>query len=238
MIYRQAYITSIKTKKSTAFSGLFFNHPNRLLTIGLSGSASVTVDERSFTGIGNTAKLYTESVDFSICNPYTRVFYGGDIRSLATDQFLLAHDPYAPWLFDPTYGGETDYEIVGTSNIKNYSRASSGDPWVLGSETTEDIESNFVFTIVGGGDPISGGLNTDPEGDASIFITNNFTSANVLKINDLFLTQEIFREPQTDSWASESTLFSDTFDDEISANNTADGGGWSGSCSLSVDFGY
>ena len=223
---------AFKEKKFFLIAG-WSNHPNRLPSITLSGTLTHD-DDRRDTEIGLTATRTVKEIDFTTFTPWVRVYRGKiPLLSLPTDingdsEFSIFAPSFAPWSATAKIGGTPD-TTCGTSTFYEYSRATDEDPWVEDSSTPTDIVIAWTPSIDGGGHPVSGGKGADDE-DNSIQISNwPNVFGNISSV-------AVYRLPWENPWASESALFSATFDDDIDDLNTADGGGHSGSCTFSVSF--
>lgn len=239
-----AYYQSLKIRRSdqaTTMAAYQWNHPHRLEAIALSGTLSYTRDGRDFTSPGTSATRYLFALDFADANTYTRVWKANTpwdgIPSLDPGQVIISHQPSFPWAMI-FIDAATDPAVIGTCTEYEYSRPTTSDPWTLDDTTTTDISLALGLFAFGGGEPDSGGQGDGSDDEKVEIQANlNFTGANNNLLPNLDTTSpHILRLPWEDSWASETTLFSDAFSDFITAENAADGGGHSGTCSLSLDF--
>jgi hypothetical protein len=236
------YYSAWKSKKNSMGSSLknsYSNHPNRLTALSTSGAIAYTIDGRLFTSPGTAASVYQFDVDYSLANPWTRLFQtripwnSGLPTALSDGEFSLSHRPVMMWAFETQYGADPASVVGGSVTKTDYTRLTITDPWVAGSPVTTDLDLLLSFTLGGGGDPVSGGYDTDPAARALITFFNAISGTHSSKFPNM--GANIYRFPW-DTWASETAEFSSIFAAHLSAKNTADGGGHSGTCSLSLDF--
>lgn len=237
------HIESLKSKKREGAillgSACSYNHPHRLAAVGLSGSVSLTVDTRAFDPAPiSSASLTVYTLNFSTLATWIRVYAPelpqligtSEPVALAAAEFNLWHSPKYFWQFYTSFGTNPDYLKIGTKKTTPYSK--SGGSWIAGTPVTTDVLCRFSFDITGGGTAVGGKDDTVDSTKATI-------SPSILMINAPDIpgfSQDVMRFPWDDPWAAETAAFSTIFTDHIAARNTADGGGWSGSCSLSLDF--
>lgn len=240
-------VTSIKNRKRSIndfLANRVYNHPNRLSDIGLSGSMSLIKDGRDYTvppyDPGFTAEVKEYAIDFTLATHYTRFLYEKeptpDFPADAPDPatFTLGHKPNQWFMLSNAF--YPDHEIAGTKTITEYSRSSLTDPWIAGTVTNSDILLSFGISIDGGGDPVSKGKGTGGDDNKAVIYFQPMINIYA-EIPDFgAYSEEIKRLPWDTSWASETALFSTIFSDYVNAGNTLYGGGFSGSCSLSLDF--
>jgi hypothetical protein len=100
-----------------------------------------------------------------------------------------------------------------------------------------DVNYKIIFLMYDGGLPPSMGRGTDTTVEKVTIEIFEGTSGTATDLLPSFYAK-VLRLPWTATWASETAIFSGIFSSFITASNTADGGGHSGSCSLSVDFTY
>lgn len=240
------HIVDIKTRKDNILSESstsVWNHPHRLRSIEVSGNLSYTIDQRSFSSPGVSAQTYEFSLDFSLAASWSRRFetntpwYSGALPGgpLATGQFYFGHTPEWFWEAFTQYGSSPSAVKIGDCVQTSYSRPTTSDPWTLGATVTTDVDFYFSAFLSLGGEPDSGGKG-DESDDEKIVVAflDSFTGANTSRLPDF--SADVLRLPWEDSWASETAAFSDIFSDHIAARNAADGGGHSGTCTLSLDF--
>lgn len=240
-----------KERKKNRFKAvwLYFNHPHRLSEVAMSGALTYVIDERLFVPEPATsAKVYEFDLGFAVVPAWSRLFYPKfpfDIEApqnaLAAGQFVLAHLPWRMWNFATVRGPGHLAVKVGTSTVSEYSRPSENDPWTLDTTATYDIEFFFDPTFSFGGDPDSDGRGDDSADEkAEIRIENSGfggpTSSRLPSFSELDTPYEIRRFPWMDAWASETDYFAWTFNDFLADRNAQDGGGHSGSCTMSLDF--
>jgi hypothetical protein len=240
-----AFWSLIKNKKSTlatSYRGYSYNHPQRLSQLGLSGTLSYTRDERDFTGILGVATRYVFDLDYSLATPWNRVLvekqpWGALPVTLADGEFTMGHKPLYMWEVNAAYGGDPAEVVIGTCTATPYSRATISDPWTAGTDVVTDVNYKIIFLMYDGGLPPSMGRGTDTTLEKVTIEMFEGTSGTATDLLPSFYAK-VLRLPWTATWASETAIFSGIFSAFITASNTADGGGHSGSCSLSVDFTY
>lgn len=256
-----AFVRRKKRQIWAELSDGYFNYPNRLASVDLSGSLDYTIDGRDFTSPGLSASVYEFSLNFSLVGGYTRVFEsrypwlssasppsgGPDIG-----EFLLFHRPRAFWYVFVDHGGTPADAVIGTCTKTDYTRLTESDPWVIDDGPADtDIEWSFSFSLgknlfqFNGGDAPSSGLDAgfgkgDGSDDEKIAVQVNMNPsgahASLLPSFDVMNSEEILRLPWDDSWAAESAVFSDIFSTHLTDFNATDGGGHSGTCTISLDF--
>jgi hypothetical protein len=245
-----AHLTLVKNKKASMASFLetrFYNHPHRLPSVALSGALTYTVDERSFTAHsspvnGEVAYVFVFNLTFTGTAAYTRIFESRypwisvPSGTPAQGEFLISHrhGTYF-WRFEIDSGPTLDPEVIGTVTRSKYVYSSGA--WGLDSvDAPQDITLQFTFSISGGGDPTSGGRDDDSDDErATILVTPDLSGTYSDKLPE-FGSTNVYRFPWDDPWASETTAFSDIFATHLITKNAADGGGHSGTCSMSLDF--
>ena len=248
MATQAEYIQNIKARKNGIYtllgSNMYFNHPHRITSFGLSGSLALVIDNRTAGSVG-TVTFYDFSLDFSDATPYTRIFepfapWAGTPppSGLSEGEILLGHRPSSPWRIEPFYGARNASVVIGSVTKKTYSRTLVADPWVEDTTNNYYIHFNFNLAVSGGGDPTSGGYNATAL-DANktlIGIGDNYDGTSGSAGTGLLpdFGANIYRFPHESTWANESAIFSDIFDDYL----TAGGATYSGTCSLSLDFSY
>ena len=238
------YLPALKDKKSAVidFVGQArFNHPHQLPGANVSGALSYTVDERDFTAPGLSADLYVFDLSFGSAGAWVRVFQerypwisSTLPHALEQGEFTMAHRPIRE-MFKSVFsqGAALNYVTIGDVSVTHYTRALDTDPWTEGATDTNDIDFRFDFFVEDGGDPYSGGKGSGADDEKCVvYFTPSWDGSNSSRIPDLYA--EILRLPWTDPWASESAAFSTLFNDAMTARNVTDGGGHSGSCSLSL----
>jgi hypothetical protein len=228
----QEYLSFIKTKKIQSLS-IQGNHPHRLSSVSISGSATFVEDGRSFTSPGLSAFVYTHHLDTSGMREYYRYLWGNYFPVYDSGNFLLSSTTLMPWLF--LYGLDSEIPMLTDCynlNTKYYTRNTLTDPWNLISDVDSEFDASFSLTISGGGSPDSGGYDDTASGDALIQVQINTNNAGLpLELNGSF-----YRDPYVDAWASESDVFADDLSDQVAAGNAAQGGGYSGSSSITITF--
>lgn len=216
----------------------------------MSGTISYTIDERSFTANaspsnGATASHFVFSIDLSSSTPWSRYFVENApfLHSLPftlSDERKIGilHNPQIPWRFftQPVIAFLGNVDVVGTVVRTVYTYDSETSSWnVTTTDPAADITFDFFASITGGGDPISGGKSGDVDDNkATIALITEFQggySGSLPVFNDEFL-----RLPWEEEWDPETTYFSDFFTTMLDDRNTDDGGGHSGSCSVSLNF--
>lgn len=242
------YYEGHKDKKSLAYSfcsNASFNHPHRLNGVSLSGTITYTRDERDFAinaspSNGDTAFKDSLNIDLSAASAWTRYFEENcpfsHVLDLATREFALLHSPRYPWRFVTRINLEPDFVVVGTITRENYTYNDTTSSWDSTTpEPAEDVLCDYDFSVTDGGDPLSGGF--DLTSAAEIILSVNFNSIG--SYGSILLGWGwgvIERLPWTEVWDPETDIFSDSFDQWVDDLNTADGGGHSGSCSMSLNF--
>ena len=237
---------SIKNKKnsySIFFADSFFNHPHRIPKVAVSGTLNYTIDGRDFipTPITSATK-YEFSLDYSLSDPWIRVFQANypwrtfaPPTILAQGEFTPGHRPHSPWEFRDTTGDPTDIAVIGTCTKTTYTRTLIIDPWTAGTPVVTDISHKFFPSISGGGDIFSGGRGAGSDAEKTqIEYAESYDGAEYTRLPNF--SDFIFRLPWDDPWASETAIFATVFSDFLADGNSTDGGGHSGTCSLSLDF--
>lgn len=234
----EEYLAIIKQKKHDLHDFLqeYWNHPHRLAEISLSGSLTMIQDER-FYSTGPSALVDTYDYTGSLFSVITRKFYDNEpFKDLsippepAQGEITISQNCLYGLSMFLNYGLSNDDVTVGTFTRESYTRSSISDPWVLAGTESYDITGNFVCYPYGGGDVVSGGRGSDVDTSKATIDFGISTSEN------LFISTTIGRFPWTDPWPSEVDIFTDFLDDWIANGNATYGGGFSGSCSLSLDF--
>ena len=233
----------VKSKKAAIFDFLqgdtttYLNHPHRLASVSMSGTRTKVEDTRLFSSAGSAYVAYvtTEYVDGSLLTPWTRMFDGKTPVHSATlsdalptpgdGEIYLMHRTGRPWYIYQVGVTSPANTLIGTRTTDTYTRSNLSDPFAFSSTYSEDITGSIsALTISGGGNTVSGGRDTDPSSKSQIYTTA------------MGVTSSIYRFPWNDPWDSETDVFSDDLAAWIAAGNTAYGAGYSGSCSLSLDF--
>ena len=238
-------IEMLKNRKSVVgqvYLNFHSNHPHRIATVSTSGALTYTIDERSFAPSPTlSASKYDFSLDFSLGDSWTRVYqskfpwYSATPVALNQGEFCPSHVIKKPWKFDCDFGAYPNYATIGDCTRTNYTRALITDPWTAGTPVTTDVDFKFGFLLTLGGDPTSGGRGTGSDPEKALFqFSDSWSGSYTNKLPNLYA--DVYRLPWVDPWASESTVFSTAFSAFLTAQNTADGGGHSGTCSLSLDF--
>jgi hypothetical protein len=123
--------------------------------------------------------------------------------------------------------------------LKLYVRESEEAEWVQTSIETEDIFENGYPAVITtspffngpGGHPVSGGRGADnDENSACLFY--GFTGSG----SPFSLASGTYRLPWQDPWADESAVYTQAMTDWIAENNDFDGGGWTGSTTVTLEF--
>jgi len=231
----EEYLAIIKQKKHDLHDFLqgYWNHPHRLTEISLSGYLTQIEDGRDFTGAGTSAFVDTYDYTGSLFPVITRKFYDNEpFKSFAgpepsKGEITISQDCLYGWRMISNQGLENDPVTVGTFTRESYTRATIGSPWVLGSTTSYDLIGNLICLPNNGGDVVSGGRGADVDSSKADILID-------ISIMGLFTT--IGRFPWNDPWASETDAFTDFLNDWIANGNAAYGAGFSGSCSMSLDF--
>lgn len=238
----EEYLIKIKEKKYDLHDFLqncHWNHPHRLAEISLSGSLTMIEDRRYFTGAGTSASVITETITGSLFPVLTRKFYenepfytSGPPPGGGKGEFTISHKYLYAWRMFTGGGILNDLAVVGTRTSQGYTRTTTSDPWVAGSSSSFDLMGSFGAGPVSGtgGDIISGGRGPDIDTSKATlgFSLSGDSSAGPFGY--------FYRFPWDYTWASEVDIFTDFLDDWIANGNATYGGGFSGSCSLSLDF--
>jgi hypothetical protein len=239
-------LANIKNRKDSATTFLSqgrWNHPHRMAGIGISGDLFYVIDGRDFTAAGTSATRYDFSLSYASSAAYTRVFepyfpWQGSTPpsgNPAQGEFLMIQrHASGEWKIDTRFGAATAAVVIGTVNTRVYSRPTTSDPWTEDSSTTTNISHRFGLFLSGGGDPDSGNYSTADAARALVTF-NSFHSGTHSSLLPA-LGALVYRLPHEDAWASETAAFADLFAAHITARNTADGAGHSGTCTLSLNF--
>lgn len=235
---RLEYWELIKTKKETRralWDSYLANHPNRVELVEFSGTLTLTIDGRDFTGAGLVATKYEWDLDFSLLPDFTRKFIQGYPWSSVFDppvagEFGLAHSRVAPWNMTTILNTIPAAVTIGTRVATTYTRPTTGDPWTAGSPVTIDIDATHQISFTLGGDPDSGGFTASTLGVINYLV--NFDPATFFANLEI----EILRDVNDDTWDAETTAFSDALTDFIDNGNTVNGGGYSGTTDLTMTF--
>lgn len=247
------YYDVIKAKKSaiSTFSrSCYSNFPHRLGTIELSGSINYTIDQRDFSSNssppnGHVAFKFVASVNMALVSPWNRVFlskipslipiYDSTYPTsiLGLKKFGFVHVPQYPWRSLFTVNYNTDYKNVGSITVTEYTYSTSSSSWSVTNTSSSTVECDFSVFIGDGGDVISGG--NDGSSACGISSICNFTGTDA-SILIGFGTADFQRLPWDGTWSNESAAFLTEFNQIISDRNTADGGGHSGTCGMSMVF--
>lgn len=243
------YYEEFKEKKISAVvaSRAWSNFPHRLGTVQLSGSINYIIDERGFTSYsnpsdGSIAFKYEATLDMSLVSPWNRVFLTkipsliSEPESLGLRDFSLSHTPQYPWRayygwdFD-TY--DYDYKNVGNIVVTEYTYSTTSNSWSVTNTSSSTVECDLFLYMDEGGDSLSGGN----DGVSACNISANFSyiGDDAGWLNGLG-NADFGRLPWDGTWAPESTAFSDSFAERLSLFNSLDGGGYSGTCSMSMVF--
>jgi hypothetical protein len=200
----------------------------------------------------NDGRVYTErydspaykkeySIDFSLATPYTRAYFQNEPFGNVSGRnpgpqdpatFMLSHYPNK-WYVFPSIS-PPDPVVVGTKTTTRYIWNDGTLAWDVDTVTNENISLRFILYLYGGGDPVSRGRGTG--GDDNKTIISFYLDPSPGGAYPDFGEIRVKRFPWDNSWASESALFSTAFSDFIDTNNAFYGGGFSGSCSLSLNF--
>lgn len=248
---QQEYWQMLRSRRSACYSWLRsrdYNAPHPLAEVALSGSLSYTVDERLFTSPPATAYVSVMSVDFSSAAAWTRInedqtpftLLGGDGPSgrPADGNFLMLHSPQAPWEFFCSYGYLSGDVVVGDVVVDKYlwnSRTSSYD---FDRTATYNVSMEWSLIISGGGHPASGGKDASADTEKTTiqivaYLSGGGTGA---RLPSSGINVSFGRFPWDSAWTSETAAFGTWFDDFLDAENSDDGAGHSGTCSISADF--
>lgn len=244
------YISSYKERKFDMLTFLgrrFWNYPHGISGVELSGSLNYTIDGRDFTDPGLFAQKYEFSITMPVSLYWTRISPAKapwENTSLpvspAQGEFILAHNPLTPWSALLLRGTTPTAVKVGDRTYTEYSRADEADPWDEDSSVTTDINANYIPDIYAGGEPLIAAFKGGGRGDGSpdekvrIDLNVNWSGTSSGLLPDFDAIAEILRLPWVTPWSAETDFFDDHFSDHLTTKNTADGGGHSGTCSLSL----
>jgi len=229
-----SYFGMVKERKRLVATGsafpIYFNHPNRLASVSMTGSTTVDRDGRvSATGLTTDRTVIV--TDYSLFTTWSRVFHEKSPKFLlplnanyGANEFGMMTYFKDPWRVLPL-AFTPDNEIVGTITEYEYSRAVDTDPWTEDSATDSDNTLGWGLSIGEGGTPGFGGKG--PDDDANSVIVTAIPG-------DAFGSVVIYRLPWDQSWADESTLLDTAFAAFIAAG----GADYSGTCTANVEFGY
>lgn len=235
---RSQRLDVIKSKKNAAHAFFigdnYFNHPHRLASVGLSGSMIKIADGRLSSSAGLEASLITSTYTGSLYPEVVRRLFEKDpvIETMANalpakGEICMGHLLAFPWRIYVQHGPLNDSVTVGTRTDQRYTRSTMGSPWVAGSLFTYDITDMLQCSITGGGSPTSGGRDAEDDTEKASILIAMYEPA---------ISGTIKRFPWDDPWASETGIFTDHLAAWIAAGNAIHGAGYSGSCSLSLDF--
>ena len=244
---------SVKAAKKTFVDEYVNNHPHRLSSIRLTGTYTYEFDGREVAGTALTAYKLNADVDYATLPAWTRVFgelpvidtigqteVAGGAEGLNEYEFYVAQDLFYFWRFYLVVSDIPEAVKVGELQTTFYERDSTEDEWVEISVETEDIEESGYPTVLAtspffngpGGHPVSGGKGSNnDENSAHLFYI--FTGSSGPPFS---LASGIYRLPWQDPWADESSVYTDAMTDWIAENNVFDGGGWTGSASVTLEF--
>lgn len=255
-----AYYQTIKAKKRDRWERRAYgwhNYPHSLAEIATSGSLSYTRDETHFTNASTstTASRYVCSLDFSLANPFTRVFedqwpwkpssanpYPLPSGDPGNGEFLMVHRPIFPWRLEAPISDPLPSAVIGDCTREFYTRPTTSDPWALDNTTTTDVTFGFYLLMGAGGDHYTGGRGAGGYDEKVIIQFDDDFGANNPGVFPPILPDfsttdpDIRRLPWEDPWSSETAIFADIFSNHLVTRNAIDGGGHTGTCSLSLDF--
>lgn len=243
---------SVKAAKKSFVDEYVNNHPHRLSSIRITGSYTYQFDGREVAGTALTAYKLNADVDYATLPAWTRVFgelpvidnigqteVAGGAEGLNEYEFYVAQDLFYFWRFYLVVSDIPEPVKVGELQTTLYGRDSTEDEWVEISVETEDIEESGYPAVITtspffnglGGHPVSGGKGSDnDENSAHLFFIFNGSGA------PFPLASGIYRLPWQDPWADESSVYTDAMTDWIAENNVFEGGGWTGSASVTLEF--
>jgi len=224
-----------KEKKAIYIGSWYVNHPNRFGYLRLSGSITHDDDRRVTAGpadLAATRRVF--DVDFSLLPTWERVFFENlpvisEPSISAEGQFKAAGRLSTPLSVSQFTGSVPASVVIGTQTVYEYSRPTGSDPWTLDTTTPTDYSLAWSPRVAGGSFVANTNITAFPSSGPTVP-----TSSSIIR--DVIYNTTFTRAPLDEPWASESTFYSDIFDDELAALNTADGGGHTGSCTLTFHF--
>ena len=251
-VQEQLAIAKAKKQQTALIYGedLCFDHPIRLMGIGMSGTVEWINDERGYSAASSYYEAWvdTVNVDYSLCDGYVRIpfaavpFYQYDWPPpLVTEgefQLYQKGPLKKAWeLFMNLYSHGSPFPICGSFVRKRYTSASTGPPWTLDSTETLDVRAGFNAVVSGGGKAyMHGNDGTTPARiNVGIWTEGGYLESAAYPDMDDY-ADAIERMPWGFPWASETDAFLNKFNDRLAYCNGFRGGGFSGSCSLSLDF--
>lgn len=238
-VSKSDYWPFIKRKKDalrTSFESWHANHPSRLQKITLTGSASLTIDER----IRYPAPLdgqMAEFTSFSVSVPaemelirlWDKEPIVLDRLSPETHEFYLHHKVREPWRFYADFPPPGNSAIAGSATRILYTWNSTTNSWNASSRPSQDVIVYFSFMVEGGGGGALSGY--DPaNADARAYVTLG------VGLWVLQSVARIRRYPWLDAWDSDSS-FNELFYGYIDNLNIEAGSSIaSGSSNVMVNF--
>ena len=244
--------SSVKAAKETFVGDYVNNHPHRLSSIRLTGSYNFEFDGRVVAGEALTAPKINVDVDYALLPAWTRVY--GDLPvispigqvggpeptlNIGVNKFYVAQNLNYFWRFYLVAGSLSEPVKVGETKTALWARDSEESEWFEAYTETEDImESGYPFVSVSfdsgiGGDPVSGGRGPD-NAENSVDIGFALPSSG-FPISTGY-ERPIYRLPWQDPWANESGVFAQNMQDFVDGNNDYQGGGCTGSSSVTLEF--
>jgi len=243
---------SVKAAKKSFVDDYVNNHPHRLSSIRLAVPYNTQFHGREVAGTALTAYKLNEDVDYATLSAWTRVFgelpvidtigqtgVAGGAEGLNEYEFYVAQDLYYFWRFYLVVSDFPEPVKVGELMTTFYERDSVESEWVETSIETEDIFENGYPAVITtspffnglGGHPVSGGKGADND-ENSAYLFFIFSGSG----SPFSLASGIYRLPWQDPWADESSVYTDAMTDWIAENNDFDGGGWTGSAAVTLEF--
>jgi hypothetical protein len=243
---------AVKAAKESYIYKHVGNHPHRVQVIRLTGSINYVYDGRGIAKFSTSRKEL--NVDLANLPEYTRKFvekiparYSPNLNVYEFSALSLLREPWGFRASAKDRAGQLDLPEkfkVGECKETNYTRDSEEDNWEILSSGAEDVYcywSPRVFSV--GGHPNSGGRGDDTdENSVSFYLNGEFTGdpdgpiGDVLSFNPFRVNYLVYRLPWVDPWENESELYSELFDDWIAEQNADDGGGWTGSTTMTLEF--
>jgi hypothetical protein len=241
---------SVKDAKKNFADVYFNNHPHRLPVLRVTGLVDIERDGRETAGTALDALKYVYAIDLSELPEWTRIYNenlpiigtGDDPfspnDSAGAGEFYYLSYQQVPWRDSFYLGDGLDQVKVGERTSTNYERDTITDPWVqVGSDQVYDIYASFYPLGVfykNGGDPVSGGRGLDnDENSVGWNITIDSNDSFPFRA---FLGTVVYRLPWEDPWENESALYAAAMSDWIAEQNADDGGGWTGSTTMTLEF--
>lgn len=212
----------------------FNDHPHRLAGIAMTGTTTIDSDPRP-VALGLSCTRTVWSVDYSLLPAWERLLRS-QIPLLqvenptAQGKFHVTQNLQYFWRFNLATGSGYDPVKIGDVTDYLYTRPTTGDPWVLASENTYDIDGVWTPEVSQpylGGHPDSGGRGADD-------------LANSVAIKppqlDYLADALVARLPWVDPWANESDAFAVSLADVLAYQNALGTAVWTGATTATMVF--